>query len=125
MKQCSLCAFYEGYSALCNHNVQMYPLNYGKISVVPFAILIFTLCLQNSGENTGLKYIQSVKQSFPSGKILLYESSLMWYRPHPPLHNIEETLAQGSNLRLLHSQTYTGILLPLVNECLKHLNGTG
>ena len=31
----------------------MYPLNYGKISVVPFAILIFTLCLQNSGENTG------------------------------------------------------------------------
>ena len=32
----------------------MCPLNYVKISVVPFAILIFTLCLQNSGENTGL-----------------------------------------------------------------------
>ena len=34
--------------------IVMYPLNYVKISIVPvpFAILIFTLCLQNSGETT-------------------------------------------------------------------------
>ena len=34
--------------------IVMCPLNYAKISVVPFAILICTLCLQNSGENTAL-----------------------------------------------------------------------
>ena len=32
--------------------IVMCPLNYAKISVVPFAILVCTLCLQNSGENT-------------------------------------------------------------------------
>ena len=37
---------YKGYF------IVMCPLNYVKISVVPFAILIFTLSLQNSGENT-------------------------------------------------------------------------
>ena len=34
--------------------IVMCPLNYVKISVVPFATLIFTLCWQNSGENTGV-----------------------------------------------------------------------
>ena len=38
---------YKGYF------IVMCPLSYVKISIVPFAILIFTLCLQNSGENTG------------------------------------------------------------------------
>ena len=35
--------------------ITMYPLNYVKISIVAFAILTFTLCLQNSGENTAYK----------------------------------------------------------------------
>ena len=36
----------------CTPLLFMCPLSYVKISIVPFAILIFTLCLQNSGENT-------------------------------------------------------------------------
>ena len=44
--------------------IVMCPLNYVKISVVPFAILIFTLCLQNSGENTGMM-IKSTQLPLP------------------------------------------------------------
>ena len=40
--------------------IVMCPLNYAKTSVVPFAILIFTLCLQNSGENTH-EYVQTTR----------------------------------------------------------------
>ena len=55
----------------------MYPLNYVKISVVSFAILIFTLCMQNSGENTADTLSETMISGIPCATKILFNLSIV------------------------------------------------